>query len=102
MLVLDTQKGCFNENLYLFENVKNNIKQLISVARKNNVEVIYVQHDDGPGTDLTSLRQKKFSLWFSLRITERKSVMRVSASEKGTPIRMHSATWMNPGEGVIW
>ena len=52
LLVLDTQKGCFNENLYLFENVKNNIKQLISVARKNNVEVIYVQHDDGPGTDL--------------------------------------------------
>ena len=40
LLVLDTQKGCFNENLYLFENVKNNIKQLISVARKNNNEEI--------------------------------------------------------------
>ena len=52
LLVVDTQKGCFNENLYLFETVKKNIKQLITLARENNVEVVYVQHDDGPGTDL--------------------------------------------------
>ena len=52
LLVVDTQKGCFNENLYLFETIKKNIKQLISLARENNVEVVYVQHDDGPGTDL--------------------------------------------------
>ena len=52
LLVVDTQKGCFNEKLYLFETIKKNIKQLISLARENNVEVVYVQHDDGPGTDL--------------------------------------------------
>ena len=52
LLVVDTQKGCFNERLFAFEIVRDNIKQLISVARENNVEVIYVQHDDGPGTDL--------------------------------------------------
>ena len=52
LLVVDTQKGCFNENLYLFETIKKNIKQLISLARENNVEVVYVQHNDGPGTDL--------------------------------------------------
>ena len=52
LLVVDTQKGCFNERLFGFEIVRDNIKQLISVARENNVEVIYVQHDDGPGTDL--------------------------------------------------
>jgi len=52
LLVVDTQKGCFNENLYMFETVKENIKQLINTARENNVEVAYVQHDDGPGTDL--------------------------------------------------
>ena len=52
LLVVDTQKGCFNENLYMFETVKENIKQLINIARENNVEVAYVQHDDGPGTDL--------------------------------------------------
>ena len=39
LLVVDTQKGCFNENLYAFETVKNNIKKLIAVARDNNVEV---------------------------------------------------------------
>lgn len=52
LLVVDTQKGCFNENLYLFETIKKNIIQLITLARENNVEVVYVQHDDGPGTDL--------------------------------------------------
>lgn len=52
LLVVDTQKGCFNESLYAFEAVKENIKSLIAEARANKIEVVYVQHDDGPGTDL--------------------------------------------------
>ena len=52
LLVVDTQRGCFNETLYAFETVKKNIKKLIAEARANNIEVVYVQHDDGPGTDL--------------------------------------------------
>ncbi|MDO4459716.1 MAG: isochorismatase family protein [Clostridia bacterium] len=52
LLVVDTQRGCFNESLYAFETVKENISKLIAVARENEVEVAYVQHDDGPGTDL--------------------------------------------------
>ena len=52
LLVVDTQKGCFNENLYAFERVRKKIKELITVSRENNVEVAYVQHDDGPGSDL--------------------------------------------------
>ena len=52
LLVVDTQKGCFDERLYAFETVRSNIIMLIATARENNVEVIYVQHDDGPGTDL--------------------------------------------------
>ena len=52
LLVVDTQKGCFNQALYAFETVKENIKKLIAAARENNVEVVYVQHDDGPGSDL--------------------------------------------------
>ena len=52
LLVVDTQKGCFNENLYLFDTVRENIKRLISLARENKMEVLYVQHDDGPGSDL--------------------------------------------------
>ena len=52
LLVVDVQKGCFNQRLYAFERVRENIRSLIGVARENNVEVVYVQHDDGPGTDL--------------------------------------------------
>ena len=52
LLVVDTQKGCFDERLYSFETVRKNIKLLITTAREYHVEVVYVQHDDGPGTDL--------------------------------------------------
>ena len=52
LMVVDTQRGCFNEKLYLYEAVKENIKRLIRAARENNVEVIYIRHDDGPGTEL--------------------------------------------------
>lgn len=52
LLVVDTQRGCFNEYLYAFETVRENIKKLIAEARANHIEVMYVQHDDGPGTDL--------------------------------------------------
>ena len=52
LMVVDTQRGCFNETLYKFEEVKENIKRLINTARKNGMEVIYIRHDDGPGTEL--------------------------------------------------
>ncbi|MBQ1629287.1 MAG: cysteine hydrolase [Treponema sp.] len=52
LLVVDTQRGCFNEMLFAFETVKENIKRLIAEARKNGIEVCYVQHDDGPGSDM--------------------------------------------------
>lgn len=52
LLVVDTQKGCFDERLYAFETVRENIRKLIAAARENGAEVVYVQHDDGPGTDL--------------------------------------------------
>ena len=34
LLVVDTQKGCFDERLYAFETVRKNIKQLITIARE--------------------------------------------------------------------
>ena len=58
LLVVDTQRGCFNDSLYAFETVKENIKKLIAKARANNIEVLYVQHDDGPGTDLDKQTDK--------------------------------------------
>ena len=33
LLVVDTQRGCFNDSLYAFETVKENIKKLIAKAR---------------------------------------------------------------------
>ena len=45
LLVVDTQRGCFNEKLYAFETVKENIKRLIAEARKNGVEVCYGRSD---------------------------------------------------------
>ena len=50
LLVIDTQKGITNSRLFAFERVKSNIKTLINTARKNAVEVIFVQHDDGEGS----------------------------------------------------
>lgn len=50
LLVIDTQKGIVDERLYEFEAFVKNIKTLISEARQNKVEVIYVQHDDGKGS----------------------------------------------------
>jgi len=50
LLVVDTQKGIMDERLFAFEKVRDNIRQLILAARTNGVEVIFVRHDDGPGT----------------------------------------------------
>lgn len=50
LLVIDTQKGITDERLYAFDTFRKNIKTLLSAARENGVEVVYVRHDDGPGT----------------------------------------------------
>ena len=48
LLVVDTQKGIVDERLYAFEKFVSNIKELIRTAREQGIEVVYVQHDDGP------------------------------------------------------
>ena len=53
LLVIDTQKLITNEKLYKFDVFVSNIKKIIHEARKNNIEVIYVRHDDGAGNELT-------------------------------------------------
>ena len=50
LLVIDVQKGITDDRLYKFEKFKSNVKELIALARQNNKEVIFVQHDDGPGS----------------------------------------------------
>lgn len=54
LLVVDVQKGITDERLYNFQGFVQNLKELITKAREKNVEVIYVQHDDGPGTGFSA------------------------------------------------
>lgn len=53
LLVVDTQKLITNDSLYNFDLFVSNVKTLIKGARENNIEVIYVRHDDGIGQALT-------------------------------------------------
>lgn len=48
LLVVDTQKGIVDERLYAFEKFVSNIREVIRTAREQGIEVVYVQHDDGP------------------------------------------------------
>ena len=50
LLVVDAQNGIVDERLYEFRKFVGNIKKLIGAARERGIEVIYVQHDDGPDT----------------------------------------------------
>ena len=47
LLIVDAQKLITNERLYKFNEFVVNVENLIDTARKNNIEVIYVHHDDG-------------------------------------------------------
>ena len=53
VLVVDTQKLITTSDLYNFDAFEDTVKTLIDAARENNVEVIYVRHDDGVGGELT-------------------------------------------------
>ena len=53
LLIVDTQKLLVNKELFNSERFSDNIKILINKARKNNIEVVYVVHDDEDGGDLT-------------------------------------------------
>lgn len=50
LLVIDVQKGITDERLYGFQTFEANLKQMIDASRRYGVEVVYVRHDDGPGS----------------------------------------------------
>ena len=54
LLVVDMQKGIADEDLYDYENFMDRTVRLINAARKNDVEVIFVQHDAGEGSGLST------------------------------------------------
>jgi len=53
LLVVDTQKLITTDKVYNFKEFEKRIKSLISRARQNGIEVIYIRHDDGPTHALT-------------------------------------------------
>lgn len=61
LLVIDIQNGITNEGLYQFDSFISNCQNIINTARKNHIEVIYFQHDDGPGTGF-SIGDEAFEL----------------------------------------
>ena len=54
LLVIDMQKGLVDEDLYAFDTFTERTAQLVHAARKNNVEVIFVQHDAGPDSGMSA------------------------------------------------
>ena len=53
LLVVDMQKGLVDEDLYAFDTFTERTTQLVDAARKNNVEVIFVQHDAGADSGMS-------------------------------------------------
>lgn len=53
LMIIDAQKLITNDKLYNFNKFVSNVKELISKARENSIEVIYIRHDDGEGNELT-------------------------------------------------
>lgn len=53
LVIIDVQKLITNDKLYNFEEFLINLECLIKVARENNVEIIYIRHDDGKASKLT-------------------------------------------------
>ena len=54
LLVVDMQKCLVDEELYAYDSFVEKTAKLIGAARENRVEVIYVQHDAGPGSGLSA------------------------------------------------
>jgi nicotinamidase-related amidase len=52
LMIVDVQNALIKAHPYNEENVIENINKLILTARENEIEVLYVQHDDGVGTEL--------------------------------------------------
>lgn len=53
LLVVDAQRIITTERLYEFKRFVENVEKMIDEARTNHIEVIYIRHDDGAGSELT-------------------------------------------------
>ena len=73
LLVIDIQKGITDSRLYNFESFIENTTQIIKAARDNHIEVIYFQHDDGPGSGF-SIGDEDFEIAVQVTPADREKV----------------------------
>ena len=73
LLVIDLQKGIVDEDLYAYDTFMDRTVRLIDAARKNNVEVVFVQHDAGKGSGL-SVGDEAFEIIDRIRPTQGEKV----------------------------
>ena len=85
LLVVDTQKLLVNDQLYNFSTFTKNIENLISAARKNSMEVVYVVHDNGAGSSLTK-GEEGFEIYEDFKPLEQEKIFtkEVNSSFRGT------------------
>ena len=88
LLVIDTQIWLMEKELNCVEKFVNGTKDVIEAARKNGVEVIYVQHDDGKGTGF-SVGDEGFEIHpeFYPKEGEKRYVKTVSSAFCGTGLK---------------
>ena len=53
LLVIDMQKALVDEELYAYDTFIERTVRLVEAARKNDIEVIFVQHDAGPESGMS-------------------------------------------------
>jgi nicotinamidase-related amidase len=73
LLVIDMQKGLVDEDLYAFDTFMDRTVRLVDAARKNNVEVIFVQHNAGLGSGM-SVGDEAFEIVDQVTPKEREKV----------------------------
>lgn len=85
LLVVDTQKLITNEKLYNFHEFVVNVENLIDTARKNNIEVIYIRHDDGAENELTKSKDG-FEIYEKFKPCDEEKIFdkEVNSAFKGT------------------
>ncbi len=54
LIVIDMQKALVDDELYNYEGFLKNVTEIVAAARENDVEVIHMRHDAGPGTGFSA------------------------------------------------
>lgn len=99
LLVIDAQIWITDKELYGFEKFVKGTKAVIEAARENDIEVIYVQHDNGPGTGF-SVGDHGFEInrEFYPKEGEKRYVKTVSSAFCGTGLKEYLE---NKGEDTV-